>query len=169
MHQSVMKWVNREVAAFRLADKSVLEVGSYNVNGTVRPLFRGPYWGIDMRAGPCVDEVLDIERYRARPGDPPKVVVCVETLEHVKRPWIALSNMVTAFRGYPGNMLITTRGFGFPLHEYPADYWRFSKASIEVMMYDLGARIMDLRDDPDPGSPGVFCHARFNLPHDHAD
>lgn len=39
MHGSVMQWVGEKAREFDFAGKSVLEVGSRDVNGSVRPLF----------------------------------------------------------------------------------------------------------------------------------
>jgi len=39
---------------------SILEIGSYNVNGTIRDIFiNQKYLGIDVKKGPCVDIVYD--------------------------------------------------------------------------------------------------------------
>src|SRR5690606_27806966 len=54
MHESVLAWVAGQVHARGLAALDVIELGSYDVNGSVRPLFVGDYTGIDMRPGPGV-------------------------------------------------------------------------------------------------------------------
>ena len=59
MHTTCYAYVTGRVAAHELAGKDTLEVGSYNVNGTVRDLFNGPYVGLDMRKGPGVNVVAD--------------------------------------------------------------------------------------------------------------
>ena len=61
MHQSVLNFVKEMVDRYGLAGKAVLEVGSYDVNGTVRPLFNGPYLGCDITVGPSVDVVADAQ------------------------------------------------------------------------------------------------------------
>ena len=48
-----MEWGKRIIAARKLANKTVLEVGSVNVNGSLRELFTGPYLGVDLRPGPA--------------------------------------------------------------------------------------------------------------------
>ena len=45
---------------FREKKISILEIGSYNVNGTIRDIFVNQrYVGIDVKSGPCVDIVYD--------------------------------------------------------------------------------------------------------------
>jgi len=84
MHQSVMKYFEsvkqRYPEKFR-SSMRVLEMGSFNVNGSVRALFEPgvDYTGIDARPGPGVDLVCVAHQY-----DGPKVdiVVSTEMLEH---------------------------------------------------------------------------------------
>ena len=59
MHDSVMRWVRKKVREHDLRDLNVLEVGSYDENGSVRSMFTGGYLGVDMRDGPGVDRVAD--------------------------------------------------------------------------------------------------------------
>jgi hypothetical protein len=59
----------------------VFEIGSKNVNGTVRGLFdTDAYLGIDVRSGPDVDVVADGAVYI--PPTPPDLIVSCEVLEH---------------------------------------------------------------------------------------
>ena len=45
---------------FREKKISILEIGSYNVNGTIRDIFTNQkYTGVDVKKGPCVDIVYD--------------------------------------------------------------------------------------------------------------
>src|SRR5687767_13155009 len=61
---------------------SVLEIGSRNVNGTIRPLFNGStrYLGIDMLPGFDVDVVANGATYQ--PSHPVDTVISCEVLEH---------------------------------------------------------------------------------------
>jgi hypothetical protein len=59
----------------------VYEIGSRDINGSVRSLFTGlPYLGIDLVPGRGVDIVGDALYYT--PPTPPTTVVCCEVLEH---------------------------------------------------------------------------------------
>lgn len=160
MHDSVMTYVERLVRTHGLAGKATLEVGSLDVNGSVRPLFTGLYHGIDMRDGPGVDEVANAENL-ARHDSRWEVVVCTETLEHVRRPWVAVKEMADAL-SYGGWLILTARGYDdrgcFPVHGFPEDYWRFSVKGFAMMVNDAGLGIAECIQDPE--LPGVFCVAR---------
>ena len=61
---------------------SVLEVGSCNVNGTIRTYFENcNYTGVDVGAGPCVDVVCSGHEY-AGPDNFYDLVISTECFEH---------------------------------------------------------------------------------------
>jgi hypothetical protein len=83
VHVQAYEFVSRHVRS--LGTGSVLEIGSLDVNGGVRDLFRDcrAYHGIDVVEGPGVDEVADAADW-SRP-DAFDVVVSTEVLEHAPR------------------------------------------------------------------------------------
>jgi hypothetical protein len=150
----------RVVLPEHVAGKRVLEVGAYDVNGSLRAHVEalGPaaYLGVDMRPGPGVDVVLDVTAFGfvhavCAPYD---LVVCTELLEHVKDWRQAVENLkqCTSLRGH---LLVTTRSLGFPRHGYPNDYWRYELDDMRVIFRDLILDDLEL----DPLSPGVFMYA----------
>ena len=113
-----------------ISGKVVVEVGSYNVNGTCRQSIvkQRPksYIGTDMREGPNVDIVCTGEELPSHFNlESVDLVVCTEVLEHVDK-WIQFLQSVWSVLKPGGILLLTTRSPGFPLHNYPADYWRFT-------------------------------------------
>lgn len=156
MHASVMGWVKSRVRHHGLADKSTLEVGSLDVNGSVRSLFRGPYVGIDMRPGPGVDVVGTADALPF-PDDSFDVVVTTEMLEHDHSFWLSLAEMGRVLRP-KGHLLITTRGNGFFEHNEPSDYWRFMPSSRERLLELAGCTPVAMALDQEV--PGIFVHGR---------
>jgi SAM-dependent methyltransferase len=162
MHKSVLAWINTALTEEDIAGKRVLEVGSYNVNGSVRPIITAyhpsEYLGVDQAAGPGVDEVLDcsalIETFGAGSWD---VVVSTEMLEHV-RDWRACVRNLIHVVAPGGLLVITTRSPGFPYHPFPEDHWRYPVAAFERIL--ANARLDQLNVRPDPEAPGVFVKAR---------
>lgn len=154
MHESVMAWVADQVAEHGLADRETVEVGSLDVNGSVRSLFAGPYVGVDMREGPGVDIVGTAD---ALPFDDASfdVVVSTEMLEHDPAPWLSLAEMRRVLRP-GGHLLLTTRGNGFGEHREPADYWRFMPDAMVRLLELAGCEPLVTRTDPQV--PGVFMH-----------
>ena len=142
MRRAVSDWVTTVVQS-QGAVAPVLEVGSRNVNGTVRPLFpQAGYLGIDLVDGPGVDLVADILKVGDRFNAQFSTVVCCETLEHVKEPWAAIDTMALALR--PGGLLIVTWCFAFPLHDaeidkgQSGDYGRTTPSGLDYLLRRAG-------------------------------
>lgn len=93
----------------------VLEVGSLDINGSVRPYFENAdYLGIDVGEGPGVDRVVGGHELDA-PDDAFDVVLSCECMEH--NPYWAetIENMIRMLR--PGGLLLMTfGGYGRPEH-----------------------------------------------------
>jgi SAM-dependent methyltransferase len=86
--------------------KKVLEVGSLNINGTVRDLFETcEYIGIDLDNGPDVDVVCEGQKYDA-PDDSFDVVCSLECFEHNPYWEETFLNMVRMCR--PGGLVFFT-------------------------------------------------------------
>jgi hypothetical protein len=164
VHRSVYEWVASQVAVHDLRSRPVLEVGSLNVNGSVRGLFSGPYTGTDMRAGPGVDRVVNAHELASYAlSEAPGVVLCLEMLEHDDQPWVSVGQMHDV-AGVDGWLLASARGYDtrgcFPVHDFPQDYWRFSVPGMRSLLEWAGWRDVQVSSDPDPLSPGVFAVAR---------
>lgn len=165
MHSSVLEWVGRVVSTYDLDRGRVLEIGSYDVNGSVRQFFpHAEYHGIDVRPGPGVDEVKPAN-YMVYTPDKPwfDTVISTEVLEHDRWPWTTLCYMGESVR--PGGMVvITCRGFGengaYGWHPEPVDLWRFSVDGMRVLIDYAGLEALEVINDTDPTAPGVFAVAR---------
>jgi SAM-dependent methyltransferase len=123
----------------------VLEVGSYQVSGQealadVRPLFPGrEYVGLDMRPGPGVDLVADVERLPL-PDASVGTVLALNTFEHVRRFWVALDEVRRVLR--PDGALLLSCPFFFHVHNYPSDYWRFTPGALASLLEDYPGRLL---------------------------
>jgi SAM-dependent methyltransferase len=104
----------------------ILDIGSYDVNGTYRDIFDKPAWryiGVDVAAGPNVDLVLKSPyRYPLRDGYA-DVVICGQTIEHVEFFWLSWREMVRIVR--PGGLIFLIAPSRGPEHLHPVDCWRF--------------------------------------------
>ena len=158
MHISVYEFNKRCIPIYWPNDKAILEVGSFNVNGSIRPDVEkhNPvcYIGTDMRPGPMVDVVVNIcdlvPEFGVARFD---VVLCTEVMEHVEDWAEGISQMLEVLKPN-GYLMITTRSAGFPKHDFPNDYWRYTKEDMQAIF--ATQEIVILEDDYDPASPGVF-------------
>lgn len=106
MHAEAYQFVQQTVADISMRGKKVLEIGSYNINGSVRPLFSGAaeYVGIDPRMGPGVDLTFAAADYDGEQRF--HIVVCCETLEHAPDPEGVIGCAERALK--PGGLFILT-------------------------------------------------------------
>jgi SAM-dependent methyltransferase len=149
-------WLHKE----DVQNQCVIEVGSRNVNGSLRSgveaLGPASYVGVDLFPGPGVDVVCDAEDLVARFGENSfDLLICTEVVEHVRR-WQVVINNFKALLKPNGHLLLTTRSFGFPQHDYPFDFWRYEIADMEAIFGDFEIEQVQ----PDPSMPGVFVKAR---------
>lgn len=111
------------------ASGRVLEIGSQNINGTVRQFFKDAdeYIGIDMYPGDGVDIVMNASNALEMFGKESfNTILCCEMLEHDLNFLDTVWQIRKMLRPN-GILIITTPTFGFPLHRFPKDYWRFGE------------------------------------------
>src|SRR5882672_4033823 len=150
MHESVQEWVGMCVAAYDLAAGRTLELGSVDVNGSVRHWFTGVYVGIDHQGGPGVDRVMDAAAMDFPDGSF-DAVVSTSMLEHDPAFWITLPEVGRVLRP-GGHLILTTVTTGFPVHNEP-DYWRFLPNTWDLLLDMAECDKLTSRDDPQSGGP----------------
>jgi SAM-dependent methyltransferase len=158
MHPSAFEFVQRVLPHCDVAGAFVLEIGSLDVNGSVRQevLRYEPqeYVGLDIRPGPGVDVVHDAADL-PYPDESMDLVISTETLEHVW-PWREACHEMKRVCRKGGCVVLTARSKGFPYHGFPEDYWRFELDGLAFIFSDCEL----LKVEPDPLCPGVFLWAR---------
>jgi len=158
MHISVHQFFGKDTDASMFTDKEIIEVGSLNVNGTVRDFIMEfkpkSYIGIDIIEGNGVDKILSAEHLIKEFGkDSFDTVVSTEMLEHAENWRECVDNMKAVCRDW---MIISTRGPGFPHHEYPHDCWRYTQADFERIFADFDTKLLI----DDWMEPGIFYIGR---------
>ena len=122
-----------------------MEIDKPTVRGVTnfRELITGfelEYVGCDMRAGPGVDSLQNLHALDL-PDNSVGTVICVDTIEHVEYPWLALSEIHRVLAS-PG-MAIVTSVMNFLIHGYPEDYWRFTPKGLESLLKPFDVSIVD--------------------------
>jgi SAM-dependent methyltransferase len=134
----------------------VLDVGSYNINGSTREDFtEGEYIGVDWREGPGVD-VVALAHELEFPDGHFDVVLSTETLEHDFYWRETLAAMYRLLR--PGGLfLLTVASFNFPVHHpecssRPGYYHNLMPAELLPVLQGLGLEQVGYKEEDD----GVF-------------
>ena len=141
--QDFVRYIQRTMPQYFLF-RRVLEVGSLNVNGTVREFFyECKYTGLDLGPGPGVDFVCHAADWTIY-HSPYEVIISCEALEHDKKWRETLKRCQELL--LPGGLLIVTcAGHGRPAHgtkdsepecsPYTLDYYgNLGRADIEPLL-----------------------------------
>ena len=108
-----------------LANARILEVGSLNVNGSLRDAAAPgtQYVGLDFESGPSVDFVLKPGEDFPVDADSFDLVMASSVFEHDMRFWDTFLRMCRAAKA-GGHIYVNTPSNG-TVHRYPMDCWRF--------------------------------------------
>lgn len=116
---------------------SVLDVGSYDVNGTYRPLIEVRGWhytGLDIREGPNVDIVAS-DPYRYPVNEASYHVVMAGNMAHtVAEPWRWIHELARVVKS--GGLVAVVTSWNLGLNAYPDDYWRYMPDGL-THLFDL--------------------------------
>ena len=131
MHKSSilrMEWfADNYVSKINKSEVKVLDVGSYDVNGSYKYIFNEPkyhYIGLDMEDGPNVDIVLSNPYdWNAIETDSFDVVISGQAFEHIEFFWKTMEEMTRVTK--KDGLLCLIAPNGFDEHRYPVDCYRF--------------------------------------------
>ncbi|MDH5256640.1 MAG: class I SAM-dependent methyltransferase [Gammaproteobacteria bacterium] len=131
MHKSSilrMQWfVDNYGSKIPKSEVRVLDVGSYDVNGSYKHLCNDKkyhYTGLDMEKGPNVDIVLSNPYdWDAIENDSFDVVISGQAFEHIEYFWKTMEEMTRVLK--KDGLLCVIAPNGFAEHRYPVDCYRF--------------------------------------------
>lgn len=125
---------------FHQEQAEVLDVGSYDVNGTYRPMIElhegWHYTGMDVCEGPNVDVVSPDPYHFPFEEGAFDLVITGSTMEHVEAIWLWVPELVRVLK--PGGMLSIVTHWSFPEHKYPIDCWRIMPDGMKYLFDQTG-------------------------------
>lgn len=156
------------------AKLKIVDIGSYDVNGSYRPLFEKNGWyytGVDLAQGPNVDMVLRSPYrfpFRTHSVD---LIISGQAFEHIEFFWLTWIEMTRVLK--PGGLIFLIAPSRGPEHQYPVDCWRFYPDGFRALARYTGLQLLEVHTDwephPDPGSApwgdtvGVFKKDRVGM------
>jgi len=132
MHYTALDNCQEFIEKYDIKDYKVLDVGSYDVNGTVKPLFIAQnceYTGLDIEKGKNVDVVMKLGEKLPFKDNSFDVIVSTSCLEHDPAFWETVREMMRVSRGYIYLNAPSAQNY----HAYPIDCWRFLADSMKAL------------------------------------
>jgi SAM-dependent methyltransferase len=126
----------------------LLEIGARNVTSANRVPVIPDGWkydGLDIAPDKWVTIVGDAHNLRAvlRKGSV-DAIISRATFEHLLMPWKVVLEMNRVLRN--GGLVLIASHQTFPLHEMPADYWRFSEGAWHALFNKFtGFRVIETK------------------------
>lgn len=160
MHTEVYAYVRHVIDYYSLMTyrAHVLELGSWNINGSVRNLFpRSNYVGLDRQEGKDVDVVADVATYDGKGQF--SICVSVSSAEHCKDPLEFFKCAERALK--PGGIFIfTAAGAGTAAHNCDGspltnqDYTRITLEDVRNYIAQTQFILLELHEI---GKPNDVC------------
>jgi SAM-dependent methyltransferase len=142
------QWVAKNLLLDNVQGKKVLEVGSCDVNGSIRSVVEilkpEEYIGIDIASGPGVDIICRAEDLVKQFGENSfDFIISTCVLEHVRHWKTAIKNMKKVCK--KDGLIIIVVPYKWAFHGHPSDYWRYSKEDVENIFSDF--KILQINED----------------------
>ncbi len=155
MHTSSLEHVRGLVHQY-LADRTaeplaIVDIGSYDVNGSYKQFFMHPAWrytGVDLAAGPNVDVVLASPYRLPLASFSADVIVSGQAFEHVEYFWLTWLEMARVLK--PGGLIFLLAPSRGPEHRYPQDCWRFYPDGFRALAKYAGMELLQVGTDWQP-------------------
>ncbi len=127
MHVSALENAKRfrEAYVSSADDLVIVEIGSQDVNGSLRSLFQdsSQYIGVDFVQAKGVDIVLDDPYQLPLAAEMADVVLCSSVFEHSEFFWLLFDEILRILK--PCGLFYLNAPSNGSFHRYPVDCWRF--------------------------------------------
>lgn len=121
---------------------SVCDVGSRDINGSYRPLFKGKYVGIDIVSGKNVDIVVSPYAYPFM-DHTFDVVISGQALEHVGNMLKWMSEVARIAK----DLVCIIAPWKFKEHRFPIDCWRILPDGMRFLFNEAGIEPIEIKKD----------------------
>ena len=142
MHRESRRDMRRALARHvNLTKKNiVLDVGSYDVNGTYKCLIpeNNVYIGTDIAIGPNVDFVMS-EFSIPLKDKSIDIVLCGQVLEHCRNPFKLIEEAYRIVK--PGGHVFLVAPFIWPEHRFPLDCFRYLPDGMSSVLEFSGFKV----------------------------
>lgn len=147
MHPEAYLQMDKNLGLWTGKNASVLDVGSFDVNGNYRDLVtkRGwQYTGVDIVPGKNVDIVSEDQYHFPFADNQFDIVMSGSTMEHVEAIWQWIPELARMVK--PGGLLSIITHTHWRYHPHPVDCWRIMPDGMRYL-FNLTGCLRDYRID----------------------
>ena len=144
------------IERYGFGDGTVVDMGSYDINGTYRDLISGKYTGADIISGPNVDVIVGSEEWdKIENVD---AVIFGQTIEHVANIPGFMTEIYRVLK--PGGILCLIAPSEGPGHDYPIWVGNFPEERMTEVVSAGRFEILEISTNPIEPWKLVTCVAR---------
>lgn len=145
----------------------ILDVGSYDINGSVRNLFSGSnieYIGMDVTKGPNVDYVpKDPYNWTELSDDSFDYVISLNAFEHIEFPWVTIKQIQKKLK--TGGITCIIAPNSTNEHKFPVDCYRYFSDGLIALAKWGGLTVIDCKV---AGIPEISATSEWDSYHNDA-
>lgn len=133
------------------SDLTIVDIGSWDVNGSYKPLLSEPGWrycGVDLTAGPNVDVVMTSPYKLPMASHSVDVLVSGQAFEHIEFFWLTWLEICRVVK--PGGLIFLIAPSRGPEHRYPQDCWRFYPDGFRALAIYGSLELVEVSTDWEP-------------------
>ena len=131
---SKIKRTRKNISSIKKKKIKILNIGSGGeVERIIKEFNNIKLLSVDIDKKRKPDKVLDISSHDAPKKIKflPDLIICLEVLEHIKEPHLAIRNLYKIAN--KNTHIILSVPFLFPIHDEPHDYYRFTKYGLKLL------------------------------------
>lgn len=139
MHDNSMKIMAEFVKEYEIEKGTVVDIGSYDINGTYKSLFpKAKYIGVDTAPGPNVDVIINSDEWKKLKDV--DVVISGQTLEHVADIPSLMTSIFNVLK--PNGIACIIAPSAGEAHYYPIWTGNVSRDQMVKYLQDAGFEII---------------------------
>lgn len=148
MHKSAMARMKWFIDNYIDKDKevSILDIGSYDVNGCYKTLFKNTkvkYTGLDLSKGPNVDIVpKDPYLWKEIDDNTYDFIISGNAFEHIEYPWLTIKEIYRVLK--QDGFACILAPFAIGEHRYPTDCYRYYSDGFKALAKWGGFKIIEV-------------------------
>jgi SAM-dependent methyltransferase len=159
--KNLYAWLDQAVSEFALGGQGqVINIGAGGEIACLLERAGVRTLSIDIDPDRKPNMLADMEDMSELGDDSVDSAICIEVLEHVRHPHLAVQELHRVLK--PGGVIIGSTPFLLGIHDHPVDYFRYTRYGLRMLFADF--ELLNLRERNGYFSAvAVLVHRRFAI------